>query len=53
MLTGWSTMDESSVHFTLCYFTLQFPLTLQQILMDMSNVSGIYVDHRTNIMRAQ
>lgn len=48
-------MDESSIHFTpcLCYFTLQFPLILQQILMEVSNVSAVYVDHRTNTRGTQ
>lgn len=48
MLTGWNRTDESSVHFTpcLCYFTLQFPSILQQILMEVSTPCGIYVDDR-------
>lgn len=48
MLTGWDRLDESSVCFTpcLCYFILGFLLILQQMLMEVSNVSEIYVDYR-------
>lgn len=50
MLTGWNRLDECSRCFTpcLCYFILEFLLILQQILMEVSNVSEIYVDYRTN-----
>lgn len=55
MLTGWNRMDESSIHFTpcLCYSTLQFPLILQHILMEVSTLSGIYADDRTNTRSTQ